>query len=486
VTERKSQRRFAASGGRLRGVLRRVTLLLPLAAIVGSALSAAAVRADAQRTELERFIQRRVLANGLEVIVIENRGVPLVTIEAVVKNGSFTQTSGDEGLAHLYEHMFFKANGDYPRPDGVMNRASGLGAIFNAETHEEKVNYYLTIPSDSLDGGLRLLSSALQRPLFLEPELAAEKVVVLGEYDRNESEPFFHFNQAMGQTLWRHAFPQKNTIGRREVLANVTTEQMRTIQQRYYVPNNTALIIAGDVAPDAAFSRAEQLFGAWPRSADPFVAHPVPPVPPLVRDTALIVEQDVGSVTVMLQWHGPSVGKDPAATFTADVFSDYLNLEGSSFQSRLVDSGLWQGVLVNYYTLDQVGPITVSGQTTPAKLREALPALMRELQRVATPGYFTADKLAEVTAHRSTDSAFGRERTSGFAHAIGFWWSVAGLEYYLNYVDEMAKQTPAELVRYARTYILGKPHVTGVMLSPDTRRALDLSTGELQRLAAWR
>ena len=476
MLERKSVPRIAASGGAFLSSLLTAAFL---SAVVFSS-------AGAQRTELERFIQRRVLPNGLEVIVIENRGVPIVTIEAVVKNGAFTQTPETEGLAHLYEHMFFKANGDYPRPDGVMNRASGLGALFNAETHEEKVNYYLTVPSDSLDGGLRLLSSALQKPLFLPQELAAEKVVVLGEYDRNESEPFFHFNQAMSLALWTKAFPQKNTIGRREVLANVTPEQMREIQQRYYVPNNTALIIAGDVAPEAAFARAEALFGAWLRGADPFVAHPISPVPPLVRDTAVIEERDVASITVMIQWHGPSVGKDAAATFTADVFSDYLNLEGSEFQKKLVDSGLWQGVVVNYYTLDQVGPITVSGQTTREKLREALPALMRELQRVATPGYFTSAKLAEVTVSRATDSAFGRERTSGFAHTIGFWWSVAGLEYYLKYQDEMARQTPAELVRYARTYILGKPHVTGVMLSTGERQALNLTPAELQRLGAWR
>ncbi len=479
MPERKSRSRPAASGGAwFRGAL--------LAAVAVAFTVAAARPAAAQRTELERFIQRRVLPNGLEVIVIENHGVPLVTLEAVVKNGSFTQTAEYEGLAHLYEHMFFKANTDFPRTDGVANRASALGAMFNAETHEEKVNYYLTIPSDSLEGGLRLLSSALQRPLFLEQELAAEKVVVLGEYDRNESEPFFHFNQAMSRALWGAAFPQKNTIGRREVLAGVTPAQMRTIQQRYYVPNNTALIIAGDISPADAFARAERLFGAWPRGADPFVEHPVPPVPPLTRDTALISEQDVQSVTVLIQWHGPSVGKDPAATFTADVFSDYLNLEGSEFQQKLVDSGLWQGVLVNYYTLNHVGPITVSGQTTPDKLREALPAMLRELQRTGAPGYFTTDKLAEVTAHRATDSAFGRERTSGFAHAVGFWWSVAGLEYYLNYVDEMAKQTPAELVRYARTYILGQPHVTGVMLAPGVRQALNLTPAELQRLGAWR
>jgi len=481
VTERNGASQVPASG-RARcapaRLARWVALVCALASIPTRGV-------EAQRSELESFIQRRVLANGLEVIVVENRGVPLVTLEAVVKNGAFTQTAETQGLAHLYEHMFFKANADFPRPDGVMSRAAGIGAIFNAETHEEKVNYYLTIPADSVESGMRLLASALQRPLFLPQELAAEKVVVLGEYDRAESQPFWHLTNAMDRAMWREAFPQKNVIGQRSVLSNVTPEQMREIQARYYVPNNTALIIAGDIAAADAFARAERILGAWPRGTDPFAAHPVPPVPPLRRDTAVIVEQDVQSISVLIQWHGPSVGADPAATFTADVFSDYLNLDGSEFTTRLVDSGLWQGVLVNYYTLNQVGPITVSGQTTPDKLREAIPALMRELQRVGRPGYFTADKLQEVTARRRTDSAFGRERTSGFARTIGFWWSVAGLEYYLDYNDEMANQTADDLVKYARTYIVGKPHVTGVMLDAATRATLGLSAEELQRLATW-
>src|SRR5881392_4527366 len=77
----------------------------------------APVQARGQRAELEKIIQRRVLANGLEVIVVENHGVPLATIEIDVKNGSFTQSPEYEGLAHMYEHMFFRANSEYPEPN---------------------------------------------------------------------------------------------------------------------------------------------------------------------------------------------------------------------------------------------------------------------------------------------------------------------------------------------------------------------------------
>ena len=80
--------------------------LATLVVVVGLTASAA----HAQRAELEKIIKRRVLTNGLEVIVVENHGVPLVTVEVDVRNGSFTQSPESAGLAHMYEHMFFKAN----------------------------------------------------------------------------------------------------------------------------------------------------------------------------------------------------------------------------------------------------------------------------------------------------------------------------------------------------------------------------------------
>src|SRR5207253_3707123 len=105
---------------------------LILAGLLAAVLASAP--AGGQRAELEKRILRTILPNGLEVIVVPNPGVPLVTIQAAVRNGSFTESPEYAGLSHLYEHMFFKANADYPQPDEFVNRASELGAVFNAQT----------------------------------------------------------------------------------------------------------------------------------------------------------------------------------------------------------------------------------------------------------------------------------------------------------------------------------------------------------------
>src|SRR5689334_13112763 len=196
-------------------------------------LVAAAPAIAQSRADLEKVIRRTVLPNGLEVIVVENHGVPIATIEIDVKNGAFTQTPEYAGLAHLYEHMFFKASKDYPDPDAFIDRASELGAVFNATTQEERVNYFMTLPSDSLAPGIRFMASTLRQPLFLAEELAREKEVVLGEYDRAESSPGFDFQNDLTRKLYPGNFSRKNTIGDREVIRTVTPEKMRAIQQRY-------------------------------------------------------------------------------------------------------------------------------------------------------------------------------------------------------------------------------------------------------------
>src|SRR5690242_9125602 len=237
--------------------------------------------ANAQRAELEKIIQRKVLPNGLEVIVVENHGVPLATVEIDVKNGSFTQSPEYAGLAHMYEHMFFKANEHLPEPDQFIDRAAELGAVFNGRTDEERVAYYMTLPADSLAGGMEAMADALRGPLFLKEEIERERQVVIGEYDRNESNPFFRLQEAMGKQLYPGQWSRKNVIGDRNVISTVTPAKMREIQRKFYVPNNSVLIVTGDVSPDSVFGLAEKTYGDWAKGADPFVADPIPPIPPL-------------------------------------------------------------------------------------------------------------------------------------------------------------------------------------------------------------
>ena len=76
--------------------------------------------------------------------------------------------------------------------------------------------------------------------------------------------------------------PRKNVIGNRQIIITATQEKMNTIKNRYYIPNNSALILAGDITPARGFALAEQIFADWPRGADPFTT-PIPNPPPLTE-----------------------------------------------------------------------------------------------------------------------------------------------------------------------------------------------------------
>jgi len=283
----------------------------------------------------------------------------------------------------------------------------------------------------------------------------------------------------MGQALWTTEWSRKNPLGERTIIETTTPAKMQAIKQRYYVPNNTAVIVTGDVAPDRAFNLARSVFGGWARGPDPFAAEAIPDPPPLPKDTAVIVEQPIGSIVVMFQWQGPSATKDQPATYAADVFSDVLNQPDSRFQRRLVDSGLFESITVNYYTLNHVGPITIAGETSPEHFSEAIKALRDEIGKLGDTTYFSDDNLAAIKRRRIVGTELGLERASGFAHQLGFWWAVTGLDYFYGYVDTMAKQRRSDLTAYANKYIVGRPRVVGVLLSPDNRRVLGLTSRTL-------
>src|SRR5262245_20408253 len=244
-------------------------------------------------------VHRARLANGLDVLVLANPVVPLVTIEIDVHNGAYVETDEFDGLSHLYEHMFFKANERIPDQEGYWRRTRELGMEFNGTTSEERVNYYFTLHASRLDDGLRFMSDALRTPLFLPQELEREREVVIGEYDRAESDPSFHLHVAVAKKLWDRHYVRKNVIGAREVILSATPEKMRRIQRRFYVPNNSALLIAGAVEPQRAIDDVARIFGDWPAAADPLAGDPPPRHPPLTAPALAVVERPVHAVTLV-------------------------------------------------------------------------------------------------------------------------------------------------------------------------------------------
>lgn len=407
------------------------------------------------------------LKNGLDVIVLENHAVPLVTVEIAVRSGGFVETPDYAGLSHLYEHMFFKANRAIPNQEAYLKRLRELGAVWNGSTGTERVNYYLTLPSENMREGAVFLRDALYGPLFQQKELERERVVVLGEVDRAEAQPGYLLAREVERKLWYQYFSRKNVLGDREVIATTPREKMITLKERYYVPNNSALLFSGDVNPDEAYALAEELFGDWKATEDPHKLYPEPAHPPLKESSTFAVIAPVKTTMIEISWHGPSMTGDTPSTFAADTLSYILMQPTSRFYKNLVDSGLFDRVSLTYLSNDHTGPITAFGVTTPERLDRAHAALLDEIEHFADGGYFSDNELAFAKSQLEVSEIYGRERAADFVHTLSFWWASGGIDYYPHYLDNLRKVSRADIQNYVRRYIAGKPSVTGILVSEE-------------------
>ena len=425
-------------------------------------------------------INSRILANGLEVIVLEDHSVPIVTIELAVRNGSFTEPPELNGLSHLYEHMFFKANRAVANAEEYLQRIGQLGIAYNGETREEVVEYYFTTTSPNVRAAMNFMRDATRYPLFDEREFERERQVVIGEIDRNESEPGYYLNKEMNERLY-YKFPsRKQPLGNRQTVSSATTAMMKLIQGRYYVPNNSALVVTGDVQTADIYKMAQEFFGDWARrEKDPFVEFPMVEHPPLAKSEANVIKQPVTNVLIEIGWQGPSIGKDDAATYAADVFSFIMQQPDSRFQRNLVDTGLANGIGIGYYTQRNVGPINIVFQTTPEKAQAALKAVYNEVAHFNDKDYYTDEQLESAKALLEADDLYSREKFDEYAKTLGFWWSSTGIDYFRGYLGNLRRTSRADISRYLTTYIQGKPHVALALISEQAQQQAKLTEPDL-------
>jgi zinc protease len=387
------------------------------------------------------------LDNGLEILVVEDKTVPLATVEITTKNGSYTESPEFNGLSHLYEHMFFKANKDYPSQEAYMARVRELGIVFNGTTSEERVNYFFTLPKTNLENGLKFMNSAIRHPLFLAEEMKKENVVVDGEFQRNESNPFFPLLDAMNHSLWGDLYSRKNVIGDHEIINTATPEKMNAIKDKYYWPNNSMLIVSGDVNHNDVFSKAKTLFADWkPSGFNPLVKFPIPEFKPLSKTDYFITESPIAQVPIaMMAWHGPDTRNDRPSTYAADVFSFILSQNSSKFQKELIDKGLALQVSVGYQTLSHVGPIQLVVVPNPANVTECIKAVKNQIAQWDADDYFTDEQIETAKRQLEIQSLQQFDITSELSHTLAYFWCSADLDYLYNYVPKLKAITRKDL-----------------------------------------
>jgi zinc protease len=422
-------------------------------------------------------IHQKQLDNGLNVVIVQKHQAPIVTIEIAVKTGAFTETKETNGLSHLYEHMFFKGNAAIPTQEAYMARMHELGISFNGTTGDEKVNYFITLPSKNFAAGMKFFSDALLSPLFNQEELEKERKVVIGEYDRNESSPDYFLGKAMGEAAYGVDYVRKNALGVRETILSATRETMQKFKETYYVPNNSLLSIVGDVNLTEAQSYVDRYYGPsmWKQAEDPHAAHPRNPLPILDASKAVVVQRErVREPSLSCMWNGPGSDRDTQATYAGHIWSRLCGMEPGRFQKTMKEGGLALRASLSY-RLQRDGAEIDFHASRPKSAEEVRDALLWELAAmVDDPHYFTEDQLAIAKKMAHAERAYGTQSGLQQSHALTSAWASSSLDYYRSYLDEIDRVSLQDVRAFVRNYMLGKPYVIG-WLQDDKEPKLDES-----------
>lgn len=409
------------------------------------------------------------LENGLQVYVLPDHRVPLTHIGFAVRTGAVSETKESNGLAHLYEHMFFKANEQYPSKEAFENREKELGIVSNASTSAEVVRYHFSLPSDRLEEGVDFMASAMLQPLFQKDELEKERNVVLDEYDRAMSKPDRRFHRGVREQFF-HQYPwRRDALGSREVVAGATRKQMQHFKENYYRPNNTAFIVIGDVNPKRVMKLADRELSDWPPGEVPGYDD-LPSHPSLEESKAIIETGDVDYAKMQVRWSGPKVREEPHQTYAADVWGMMLDLSSSKFRTNLVDEGPFQSISFSYYTQQDGPTITFQGTISPDQFQDGYKLFQQQLGQFPEPGYFTEQDLDHAIRNLKVDRKFSVENGRSYLQTLGFWWAVAGLDYYKNYLENMSQVSLSDVRNFTERYLIGEPHVVGALFAPDVHK----------------
>jgi zinc protease len=212
--------------------------------------------------------QFRTLPNGLRLIVREQHGAPLAAIDVWVRAGSGRERANESGAAHFLEHLLFK--GTPTRKPGEIDAAiEGLGASLAAGTTRQGAHFYTTVASQFTTTALDVIADAVQNASLSPGEMERERAVILDEIARAENDRQKRATNALCARLFGgHAYGRP-VLGEAASVRQLSRDAVAAFYRRWYVPNNTTVVVVGDITPDAAEAAVKKALGGWQRSELP-------------------------------------------------------------------------------------------------------------------------------------------------------------------------------------------------------------------------
>ena len=207
------------------------------------------------------------LPNGLRLITVPTDYKSLVALYIVVSTGSRNEIeAGKSGYAHLFEHLMFRGSQNYTpaQRDEILKRA---GASSNAYTTDDRTVYHEVFSQEDLDRVIELEADRFQRLKYDVAPYKTETRAVLGEYNKNSSDPTEKLFEKLRETAFQKHTYEHTTMGFIRDIEDMPNQYDYSLEfyRRYYRPEYTTIIMVGDVTPDRALALVEKNFGNWQR-----------------------------------------------------------------------------------------------------------------------------------------------------------------------------------------------------------------------------
>ena len=253
---------------------------------------------------------------------------------------------------------------------------------------------------------------------------------------------------------WKYPSAQGPARQPRRPCSPPRREKMQTIQERYYVPNNSVLVVTGDVKAKDVFAAGRQALRRLGKGADPFKKYPLVKHPPIPKSEVVLVEQPVQTVSRTDRLARPLDGRHRASSSPTRPISSAPRSTSRRRSSRRRSStrapASRAGLVLVHADEHRPDHAELRGHARERRrLREGGPR--RAARRCATPGYLTDEEMRNAAApHRDRPGPRARAASSATPTSLTFWWTSAGLDYYRGYVDSVKKVTRADIARYAR------------------------------------
>jgi predicted Zn-dependent peptidase len=413
------------------------------------------------------------LANGLTVLVHEDRKAPVVNVTVWYNVGSKDEPEGKTGFAHLFEHLMF--NGSENAPNDYFQYLAEMGATdYNGTTWFDRTNYFQTVPKPALERALWLESDRMGYLLgaVTQGKLDNQRGVVQNEKRQGDNEPGGLVFYDVLKTLFPDGHPyQHEAIGSMADLDSASMEDVKSWFIENYGPNNATLVIAGDISAAEAKPLVEKYFGGIKRGPvnDPAQAD----VPTLKEPVRKTFKDQVAATSITRYWAVEGItGKDRIAL---DVGASILGgLASSRLDNVLVrDEQLAVGVSAGNSAFHRIGILQVEATAKDGVDLAVLEKRMDEVvNKLITEGP-TEDEVRRAVTSNLARTIRGLEQVGGFsgkAQTLAEGEVLAGdPAFYAKEFETLARLTPAD-VKAALGRWMTRPAMT-VVLEPGARDA---------------